>query len=45
MGLLIDGFGSMGWGVVQSYQGAMAVFMTCCVLAYGFFMSRQSVHG
>lgn len=45
MGLLIDGFAAQGWSVVESYQGAMAVFMTCCVLAYGTFLSRKSVHG
>jgi len=45
MGLLIDGFGSLGWELAQTYQGAMAVFMTCCVLAYSFFLSRKSAHG
>ena len=45
MGLLIDGFTSWGWALVPSYQGAMGVFMTCCVLAYGFFLSRKSAHG
>lgn len=45
MGLLIDGFGSLGWPLSETYQGAMAVFMTCCVLAYGFFLSRKSAHG
>ena len=45
MGLLIDGFGSLGWSLVESYQGAMAVFMCCCAGAYGFFLSRRALHG
>lgn len=45
MGLLIDGLGSLGWALGETYQGAMAVFMACCVLAYGFFLSRKSAHG
>ena len=44
MGLLIDGFGSLGWSLVESYQGAMAVFMCCCAGAYGFFLSRRALH-
>jgi MFS family permease len=42
MGLMIDGFKASGWEEPLAFQGAMAVFMTCCVLAYGYFLKHKS---
>ncbi len=39
LGLLIDAFGGLGWGTVASFQGAMAVFLCCCIASYGYFVS------
>ena len=39
LGLLIDGFAAMGLGQVGSFQAAMAVFLCCCIAAYGYFLS------
>ena len=38
IGLLIDGFGAIGLGEVASFRAAMAVFLGCIILAYGYFM-------
>jgi MFS family permease len=45
VGLLIDSFTGLGWAVPQAFQGAMAVFSVCCLLAYSFFLRRQAKHG
>jgi MFS family permease len=42
MGLMIDGFKASGYGEPQAFQGAMAVFMMCCVLSYGYFLKHKS---
>ena len=39
IGLLIDAFGAMGLAQVASFQAAMAVFLCCCIAAYGYFLS------
>jgi MFS family permease len=39
LGLLIDGFAAMGLGQVGSFQAAMAVFLCCCIAAYGYFLN------
>ncbi|MES2911034.1 MAG: MFS transporter [Pseudomonadota bacterium] len=39
LGLLIDAFAGLGWGTVASFQGAMAVFLCCCIASYGYFVS------
>jgi predicted MFS family arabinose efflux permease len=44
IGLLIDGFVGLGWNAPQAFQAAMGVFMACCILAYGFFLSRKAQH-
>ena len=44
IGLLIDGFASLGWAVVESFQGAMAVYMACCLLAYVYFLRHKTEH-
>jgi len=38
IGLLIDGFGALGLGEVASFRAAMAVFLGCIMLAYGYFV-------
>lgn len=38
IGLLIDGFGAVGLSEVVSFQVAMAVFLACCVMSYGYFV-------
>ena len=38
IGLLIDGFGAIGFGEVASFQAAMAVFLGCSMLSYGYFV-------
>lgn len=42
MGLMIDGFKASGYDEPQAFQGAMAVFMMCCVLSYGYFLKHKS---
>ena len=39
LGLLIDAFAGLGWGTVASFQGAMAVFLCCCIASYAYFLS------
>jgi predicted MFS family arabinose efflux permease len=38
IGLLIDGFQAAGLGEVASFRSAMAVFLGCSVMSYGYFM-------
>jgi len=38
IGLLIDGFLAMGLAEVASFRAAMAVFLACSVMSYGYFM-------
>ncbi|WP_310625631.1 MFS transporter [Limnohabitans sp.] len=42
MGLMIDGCKAMGWQEPQAFQCALAVFLTCCVAAYGYFLKHKS---
>ncbi|MEO7160557.1 MAG: MFS transporter [Polaromonas sp.] len=42
LGLLIDSFAGLGWGPVASFQAAMAVFLCCCIAAYGYFISVKA---
>jgi MFS family permease len=39
IGLLIDAFSAMGLAQIASFQLAMAVFLCCCMAAYGYFLS------
>ncbi|MDQ3271733.1 MAG: MFS transporter [Pseudomonadota bacterium] len=39
IGLLIDSFRALGWSEVASFQGAMTVFLCCCIASYGYFLS------
>ena len=38
IGLLIDGFRAAGLGEVASFQSALAVFLGCSVISYGYFL-------
>ena len=37
LGLLIDVFAGLGLGQVERFQAAMAVYLCCCIAAYGYF--------
>jgi predicted MFS family arabinose efflux permease len=41
IGLLVDGFGALGWDTVNAFRGAMAAFLACCVFGYGWFVVRR----
>jgi MFS family permease len=38
IGLLIDGFRAAGLGEVSSFRSALAVFLGCSVISYGYFL-------
>ena len=38
IGLLIDGFAAAGLDEVASFRAALAVFLACSVMSYGYFM-------
>ena len=38
VGLLVDGFKALGSTEVSAFRLAMAVFLACCVWAYGYFL-------
>jgi predicted MFS family arabinose efflux permease len=38
IGLMIDGLAAIGLPEVASFRTAMAVFLACCVMSYGYFM-------
>jgi predicted MFS family arabinose efflux permease len=38
IGLLVDAFNAAGLGEIGSFRAAMAVFLGCSVLSYGYFM-------
>lgn len=42
LGLLIDGFATMGLGQVASFQLAMAAYLCCGIAAYAYFASRNA---
>ena len=47
IGLLVDGFGALGWDTVARFQGAMGVFGLCSFSAYVLFLRgyrRQHAH-
>lgn len=41
VGLLIDGFQSMGWSQVAAYQGAIATYGLTCIASYGYFLASK----
>jgi MFS family permease len=38
IGLLVDGFGALGWSQVSSFRGAFAVFLACSAASYAWFL-------
>lgn len=44
IGLLVDGFGALGWSTVASFRGAMVVFGVCCLWAYSVFLRGYRRH-
>ena len=38
IGLLIDGFSAAGLSEVASFRAAMAVFLACSIISYGYFL-------
>lgn len=38
IGLLVDGFGALGWSQVAAFRGAFAVFLALSVASYGWFL-------
>jgi MFS family permease len=38
IGLLVDGFSALGLGEVASFRAAMAVFLGCSMISYGYFV-------
>ncbi len=38
IGLMIDGFEAAGLGPTVAFQCALAVFLACCVVSWGYFM-------
>jgi predicted MFS family arabinose efflux permease len=42
IGLAVDAFASLGWSVVQAFQGAMAVFLVLSMISYGYFLSVRA---
>ena len=41
VGLLIDGFRFLGWTEIAAFQGALAVFLLCCVASYAWFLAAK----
>lgn len=41
VGLLIDGFRSMGLAEVSAYQAALGIYGLCCVAAYLYFLAAK----
>jgi MFS family permease len=42
IGLLIDGFKAAGFSEVRAFQGAFGVFLVCCMVSYGHFLTAKS---
>jgi hypothetical protein len=38
IGLLVDAFAAAGLGEIGSFRAAMAVFLGCSIMSYGYFM-------
>ncbi|MFP5467854.1 MAG: MFS transporter [Gammaproteobacteria bacterium] len=41
IGLAIDALSAFGWEESLRFRGAVALFLVCCVLAYGLFLRRH----
>jgi hypothetical protein len=42
IGLLIDGLKAMGWQEIAAFQGAMGVYLVCCIGSYMYFLASKS---
>ena len=38
IGLLIDGLRALGWTETEAFQGALGVFLACCIASYVYFL-------
>jgi hypothetical protein len=45
IGLLIDAFAAVGLSEVSSFRLAMAVFLVCSVISYGYFVLAKDNSG
>jgi predicted MFS family arabinose efflux permease len=41
IGLLIDGLKALGWQEIAAFQGAMGVFLACCLASYMYFLASK----
>lgn len=44
MGLMIDGFQTLGFAEPLAFRAAMAVFLLSCLASYGYFLRHKSDH-
>lgn len=42
IGLLVDGFRGLGWAESAAFQGALAVYLVCCIGAYAYCLGAKS---
>jgi Mg2+ and Co2+ transporter CorA len=42
MGLMIDGFKSLGMAEAQAFQSALTIFFMCCLASYAYFWKHRS---
>ena len=43
IGLLIDGLRALGWAEVAAFQGALGVFLVCCIGSYVHFLLSPGI--
>jgi predicted MFS family arabinose efflux permease len=41
IGLLVDGLKALGWQEIAAFQGAMGVFLACCIASYVHFVASK----
>ncbi len=41
IGLLIDGFGALGWSEVSSFRGALTALLVCTMASYAYFLTAR----
>jgi hypothetical protein len=42
IGLMVDALRALGWSEPASFQGAMAVYLCCCLGALGYYMRART---
>jgi MFS family permease len=42
IGLMVDGLRALGLSEVRAFQGALSVYLFCCLASYGYFVSTKS---